>query len=77
MSFVCNLCEREFEFKQSLDYHKNKQVCENKNFVCKYCGNLFSTKNSMYVHISRTCKVKNIVHNENDKKSCRCFAFAT
>lgn len=58
--FICDACGKKFKKKESLEYHTEKQVCNNKEIICKYCGNRFTTKNTMYKHIRNVCKVKNM-----------------
>jgi len=68
MSLACGTCKKEFEYKKNLDYHTEKKVCEDKNHKCKYCNNVFSSRNSMYKHISNHCKVRNNIPKKEDKE---------
>lgn len=67
-TFVCDKCDKNFTRRESLDYHmKNKvcvgktynyDVCDEKNFACKFCNRRFTKATSMYRHTNHFCKIK-------------------
>jgi hypothetical protein len=79
--YTCNLCNKSFTRKSNYESHKNrKKICtgqKNKikpinntlnsnSIMCNYCKKIFTHKNSLYRHISISCKVKQ--NNEKEKE---------
>jgi hypothetical protein len=56
--FVCDKCGAEFTQKIGLKYHEEHDSCKEKEFSCKVCNKLFTSKSSMYRHMRATCSVK-------------------
>ena len=55
----CIMCNKEYSSYNSLwnhNYKYHKDVDKSKKFVCKYCGDRFSHKQSKYNHEKNTCK---------------------
>ena len=67
---ICEFCGKIFKSKENLNYHIRNKVCENKKFACKYCGNKFASRISMYRHGRLYCKFKpedeNEISDDND-----------
>jgi len=63
---VCDKCKKTFDSKQNLIYHIDNNVCDEKEYSCKYCPNKFSSKSTMYRHMRISCKVKK--KNDNEKE---------
>src|SRR5947208_10568430 len=67
MAFTCDNCGKKFDMKKNLDYHTNNKKYENKELKCKYCENTFTSSSSMYRHISKLCKAKQNLQEEEKK----------
>lgn len=65
--FLCNVCNKTFNLKKNLYYHKKHEVCTDKKFNCKYCNNVFSSKSTMYRHMRLNCKVKKDSEKEKEE----------
>lgn len=65
MSFVCDLCKKQFKSPKSLNYHQNKKVCE--KFKCKNCNKIFTRNESLKYHLlNQVCGIKKI---DNDSET--------
>lgn len=64
--YLCDNCNKTFTTKQSLNYHKTKQVCVVKVHKCRYCTNVFASKSTMYRHMRNSCKIKKQTDEEKD-----------
>jgi hypothetical protein len=56
--FICEICEKPFKKKGSMNYHITHAVCANKDNQCRFCPARFTTKTSMYAHMRNDCKVR-------------------
>lgn len=57
--YKCVMCNKEYSSYNSLWNHNNKyhkDIDKSKKFICKYCGNRFSHKQSKYNHEKNNCK---------------------
>ncbi|VBB19060.1 hypothetical protein YASMINEVIRUS_1592 [Yasminevirus sp. GU-2018] len=57
-NFVCPTCEKDFQRKESLNYHISHKACKKRGYVCKYCDKSFTTSTNMYRHMKHSCNVK-------------------
>src|SRR5437868_6277151 len=64
--FNCNTCGKIFRSKKGYDGHVNSTACKEAKFLCEYCNNKFTSKNSMNRHIKTNCLSPN---NPNTNKS--------
>lgn len=64
-NYVCELCNKSFATKITLENHKMKNICTktliNKKFSCKYCSSKFTTSSGMYRHQKYYCTKNNII----------------
>jgi len=69
MSYLCNICKKEYKSYKSLwnhnsFFHPGEKIIINRNdnkireFACSKCNKKFTTKQSMLHHIENTCKNK-------------------
>lgn len=61
LEYKCLICNKEYKSYNSLWNHNNKfhkDINKNKEFICKYCGNRFTCKQSKCNHEKNNCKKK-------------------
>jgi hypothetical protein len=54
----CDNCGMTFTRKSGLIYHIEKNVCNEKEYKCRYCVKTFSSESSWYRHMRSSCKSK-------------------
>lgn len=65
--YKCVICNKNYKTHRSLWNHTNKYHTNNeKKINCKYCGNLFSCKQSKYIHEKKHCKKKDELNKEDN-----------
>jgi len=61
MTFICNICGRNFSYKKNLSAHLNRiKKCQPPDEVvtyeCETCGKIYSTKDSLRKHVNKKLK---------------------
>lgn len=61
-NFKCNVCDKSFSTKQSLDRHLNRKYKCNRKIICEKCGLTFKTKQHLHNHqnMKGDCLIKKI-----------------
>jgi hypothetical protein len=63
--FVCETCERNFQRRENLDYHKTHNACKQRDYKCRFCDAGFTSAANMYRHMKYNCKIRK--QNEDEK----------
>ena len=56
---TCVVCKKTFKRKESLQKHETSNKCGDKEFVCNYCPNRFTSRSAMNRHMRELCADKN------------------
>jgi len=64
--FICDLCDKLFTRKESLDFHIENKVCADKMFQCSGCSNKFTSKAGLQRHKREFCRKNRDIVDEKD-----------
>ena len=68
-TFLCNICEKKFEFRVYLKNHIKRTHTESIHHRCDICGSIFAFKNKLSTHINGTHVTQNKRKLESVKKN--------